>query len=214
MANINLHFGDSLAAMRAMPDQCYDLAIVDPPYGIGMDGGDIGKGVLGPQSTYTKKSWDNQTPTPEYFAELRRVAKNQIIWGGNYFDLPPTPCILVWDKCNGGNDFADCELAWCSFATAVRKFEYRWQGFLQQNMKSKEKRIHPTQKPVALYQWCLERYAKPGDRILDTHLGSGSIAIACHNMGYDLDAWELDPDYHAAAVARFTQHIQQLQLPW
>ena len=205
MATINLHFGDSLAAMRAMPDQCYDLAIVDPPYGIKRAGHDKTHGW----KFFEKKSWDNEIPPPEYFAELRRVSKQQIIWGGNYFDLPPTRCILIWDKCQYNLDMGDGEMAWTSFDRVMRIWAKNRCVLLQEGGT-----IHPTQKPVALYQWCLEHFAKPGDRILDTHLGSGSIAIACHNMGYDLDAWELDPEYHAAAVARFTQHTQQLQLPW
>ena len=215
MATINLHFGDSLAAMRAMPDQCYDLAIVDPPYGVAQldtfrgPGGDkpiaveMKKRILA-QQVDKMRAWDI-VPPPEYFAELRRVSKQQIIWGGNYFDLPPTRCVLCWDKVQPWPNYSQIEMAWTSYTKTAKlfRFDNRTGG-----------KIHPTQKPVELYQWCLEHFAQPGDRILDTHLGSGSIAIACHNMGYDLDAWELDPEYHAAAVARFTKHTQQLQLPW
>jgi len=212
---INLHLGDSLEAMKAMPDKCYDLAIVDPPYGIGEDGRKfrIRKNEKF-ERKYESKSWDTEPPSKDYFDELFRVSKHQIIWGANHFISRialDSSCWIVWDKNNSG-DFADCELAWTSFKTAVRKFKYTWNGFLQENMKNKEHRIHPTQKPVALYQWCLEKYAHPGDRILDTHLGSGSIAIACHNLGYDLDGWELDPDYFAAAKARLETHQQQQQL--
>ena len=212
---IRLHHGDCLPAMKQMKDNEYDLAIVDPPYGINMDGGKIGAGVLGPQAEYSKKFWDKQPPSQDYFDELLRISKNQIIWGANHFisKIPfDSSCWIVWDKQNGKNYFADCELAWCSFKTAVRKFEFRWQGMLQGNMKDKEERIHPTQKPVALYQWILSNYAKPGDRIIDTHLGSGSIAIACHDNKFHLDAWELDEEYYMKAKSRLEAHQQQLQL--
>lgn len=212
MATINLHLGDSLAAMRAMPDQCYDLAIVDPPYGFG----DAKTDILNFRQTTQHRSW-NVAPPPEYFAELRRVAKNQIIWGGNYFGcLWDNGCrgFIFWYKQNPVSNFADGELAYTSFNVNAKCFNFPYYGNITGNTTHKNPKFHPTQKPVELYQWCLEHFAKPGDRILDTHLGSGSIAIACHNMGYDLDAWELDPEYHAAAVARFTKHTQQLQLPW
>jgi site-specific DNA-methyltransferase (adenine-specific) len=153
------------------------LAIVDPPYGIGVDGG-IGGGVLAKKSDFKKKDWDNQSPNETYFRELKRVSKNQIIWGANHFiekiPNPNSSCWIVWDKENGDNFFADCELAYCSFKTAVRKFKFRWQGMLQGDMKNKESKIHPTQKPVRLYEWLLANYAKEGDKILDTHVGSGS----------------------------------------
>lgn len=208
---INIYLGDSLEAMKAMPDKCYNLAIVDPPYGIGQHQGITFKTKKYHQKDiHEKKNWDNEIPSQEYFHELFRVSKNQIIWGGNYFIdyLANTRCMLVWDKNNGGNHISDCELAWTSFQSSVRKFTYH--HITEKNLKIT--RIHPTQKPIALYQWCLEKYAHPGDRILDTHLGSGSIAIACHNLGYDLDGWELDPDYFAAAKARLETHQQQQQL--
>ena len=170
MSNIRIIHGDSLEAMKAMPDKAFDLAIVDPPYGIGEDGlKNHSRGQLARPTLYIPKEWDRQKPSADYFLQLRRVSINQIIFGGNYFinNLRSTPCMIVWDKMNSG-DFADCELAWTSFKTAVRKFSYMWNGMLQQNMKQKEKRIHPTQKPVALYQWLLKNYAKPGDKILDT----------------------------------------------
>lgn len=149
----------------------------------------------------------------EYFQELFRVSKNQIIWGANHFisRIPyDSPCWIVWDKQNGENDFADCELALTSFKSAVRIFRFRWAGMLQGNMKNKEIRIHPTQKPVALYSWLLRNYAKTGYKILDTHLGSGSIAIACHDFGYELTGIELDKDYFDKAVARIEEHQRQL----
>ena len=142
--------------------------------------------------------------------------KNQIIFGANHFieNIPKanSSCWIVWDKVNGDNDFADCELAYCSFKTAVRKISLRWHGMLQHNMKNKEIRIHPTQKPVKLYEWLLMNYAKKGDTILDTHLGSGSIAIACYNLGYDLTACEIDKEYYEAAIKRINQHKAQTKL--
>jgi site-specific DNA-methyltransferase (adenine-specific) len=157
---------------------------------------------------------DSRIPEKAYFIELMRVSVNQIIFGGNYFinHLRNTSCFIVWDKDNSGN-FADCELAWTSFNTAVRKFKYRWNGMLQEHMgKDKEVRLHPTQKPEDLYRWILKMYAKQGNRILDTHLGSGSIAIACHDMGFDLTGYEIDKDYYEAAVKRLENHQKQGQL--
>lgn len=152
----------------------------------------------------------------KFFAELKRVSVNQIIWGANHFieNIPDanSSCWVVWDKKNGDNDFADCELAYCSFKTAVRKFSFKWNGLLQEDMKNKEHRIHPTQKPVALYKWLLTKYANQGDKILDTHLGSGSIAIACHDLGFELTGCELDTDYFNAAVKRINNHTAQLGL--
>ena len=205
VSKINLYCGDSLQAMREMDDNQYDLAIVDPPYGIGMDGGQIGT------NTYTKKNWDNEIPPSEYFVELMRVSKNQIIWGGNYFDLPPTKSIIIWDKNNGASTFGDGELAWSSFNIPLRIIKIHWCGSAS-NWEDTKGKIHPTQKPVSLYHWLLSKYAKKGDRILDTHLGSGSIAIACHDMGFDLDGWELDTDYYHSAVQRFNNHTKQIQL--
>jgi site-specific DNA-methyltransferase (adenine-specific) len=203
-----------MIAMAEMKDKEFDLAIVDPPYGIGEDGAkNHSRGQLAKPTLYKIKRWDKKIPSREYFRELKNKSKNQIIWGGNYFieNLRNTSCFIVWDKDNSG-DFADCELAWTSFKTAIRKFTFRWNGMLQENMKQKEVRIHPTQKPVALYKWLLKNYAKEGDKILDTHLGSGSIAIACHDMGFDLEGYELDKDYFEAALDRFNKHKQQLRM--
>jgi site-specific DNA-methyltransferase (adenine-specific) len=218
---INLHLGDCLEAMKEMPDNTYDLAIVDPPYGIGMDGGYIGgegKNFIGKKvkpKNYKKKDWDKNAPNKEYFDELIRISKNQIVWGANHFisNLPyDSPCWIVWDKENFGK-FADCELAWTSFSTAVRQFKFKWAGFLQgYGTANKEERIHPTQKPVRLYEWLLDNYAKEGDKILDTHLGSGSIALACHNRKFDLDAWEIDEEYYNNAVERLDTHKSQLTI--
>jgi len=207
---------DNMELMARYEDNYFDLAIVDPPYGINADKkrGDTGKNSHIKQKDYHFGDWDNNIPNKEYFTEVQRVSKNQIIWGGNYFldYLKATSCFIVWDKKNGNNLYADCELAWCSFKTAVRKFEWKWHGFLQQNMKNKQDRIHPTEKPIQLYEWLLMNYAKDGFRILDTHLGSGSIAIACHNLGFDLTACELDKDYYNSAMKRIQQHKAQQRL--
>jgi site-specific DNA-methyltransferase (adenine-specific) len=202
--------------MREMPENHWDLAIVDPPYGIGEDGlKNHSRCKVAKATKYTPKNWDKSTPSLDYFLELKRVSKNQIVWGANHFiqNIPNcnSSCWIVWDKDNSG-DFADCELAFTSFKSAVRKFTWRWNGMLQQDMKNKEQRIHPTQKPVALYNWLLHNYAKPGDRILDTHLGSMSIAIACHYKGFHLTGTELDKDYFTAGVERVKKETAQMKL--
>jgi len=160
---------DCMDYMAGCKDNAFELAIVDPPYGIGIvKRGTVGGKKLAVVSQYKKSDWDNATPNYEYFVEILRVSKNQIVWGGNYFidKLNSTPCFIVWDKINSGN-FADCELAWTSFTTATRLFRFMWNGMLQGDMKTKEIRIHPTQKPVALYAWLLKNYANPGDRNKD-----------------------------------------------
>lgn len=199
---INLIHGDCLDAMRQMPDKAFDLAIVDPPYGI-----DINKsGRLVKEKGWDYKNWDKSIPTEQYFKELERVSCNQIVWGGNYFPLGPTRCYLIWDKKQPeGVSFASSELAWTSFDKSTKTFYWHPQF---QN----ENRIHPTQKPVKLYEWLLKNYAKEGDKILDTHLGSGSIAIACHNMAFNLTGYELDKDYYNAALKRFNNHKAQLRI--
>jgi len=200
---------DNMKLMARYEDNHFELAIVDPPYGIGASEMTMGSGK---NKKYKKgKKWDNETPTSEYFSQLQRVSKNQIIWGGNYFSdkLNPSRCYIFWDKgINGDCDFADGELAWCSFDKVLRKAPIRYKGFLGAD----NVRIHPTQKPVKLYEWLLMNYAKEGDKILDTHLGSGSIAIACHNLKYDLTACELDKEYYDAAIKRIEQHKQQLTM--
>ena len=191
------------------------MAIVDPPYGISINKQSQGKGGgVAKKIEYTKKDWDSAIPSADYFAELKRVSKNQIVWGGNYFveHLENSPCWVVWDKVNGATDFADCELAWTSFKTSVRKIEWKWAGMLQQNMKNKEVRIHPTQKPKALYEWLLMNYAESGNKILDTHLGSGSIALACYNMKMDLVGCEIDKEYFDNANKRLNDYRKQLTL--
>ena len=206
---------DCIQGMARYPDKYFDLAIVDPPYGIGEDGGDKKRNAEGIKKIYDKKNWDNEIPKKEYFNELKRISKNQIIWGANHFieNIPQSnsSCWIVWDKDNTG-DFADCELAYTSFKTAVRMFTFRWNGMLQQDMKNKEFRIHPTQKPVALYKWLLSNYAKQGDKILDTHLGSGSSRIAAYEMGFDFTAFELDTEYFEAQEKRYKAHIAQLKM--
>lgn len=205
---------DCLAAMREYPDKYFDLAVVDPPYGVGMDGGKIGGDNKGRSQNYTKKDWDKSAPTEEYFRQLMRVSKNQIIFGANHFisKIPfDSSCWIVWDKDNTGK-FADCELAWTSFSSAVRLYRYRWNGMLQENMTEKEIRIHPTQKPVALYRWIFQRYAKTGDKILDTHLGSGSSRIAAYDAGLDFVGYEIDKEYFDLQEERFAKHTAQQNL--
>ncbi len=215
-ARISIYNEDCLQALKAMADNQFDLAIVDPPYGIGMDSTHfVTKSSNASAKNYGKKDWDKEAPSDIYFNELIRVSKNQIVWGANHFIErinKNSSCWLVWDKNNGESVHADCELAWTSFRTAVKYIKYTWHGMRQQNMKQKEERIHPTQKPVALYEWLLKNYAKEGDKILDTHLGSGSIAIACHDYGFDLTACELDKDYFDAAMKRLRQHQAQTKL--
>lgn len=210
---------DCMEYMKGLEDNAFDLAIVDPPYGIGESGKtNKTRGKLAVAKNYKSFAGDDlKAPDSLYFDEIKRVSKNQIIWGANHFidNLPfmcNSPCWVVWDKINGGTDFADCELAWTSFKTAVRQFRFQWQGMLQGDMKNKEIRIHPTQKPVKLYQWLLKNYAKEGDRILDTHLGSGSSAIAAHYGGFDFVGTELDEDYYKASLERFERETAQQTL--
>jgi len=201
--------------MATLPDKAFDLCICDPPYGINMmDSDNKSRGKLAKAKDY-KKIPDSDSPEIEYFQKLQRVSANQVIFGAHHF-ISKNPidssCWLVWDKDNGNTDFADCELAWTSFGTAVRRFKYRWNGMIQQDMKNKEHRIHPTQKPVALYDWILRNYAKPGQRILDTHLGSGSSAIAAHYFGCDFVGCEIDTDYFNAAKERFDRETRQVAM--
>ena len=192
---------DCMDLLKRTPDKFYELALVDPPYGIDINS----SGRLGHYGGKGKK-WDNHIPNDIYFKELFRVSKNQIIWGGNYFNLPPTRCFLIWDKEQPEDvSFASCEFAWTSFNLSAKTFYKRPQN-------ADVQRIHPTQKPVALYKWLLDKYAKEGDKILDTHLGSGSIAIACHDYGFELTACELDKEYYDKAVQRIKNHVSQLKL--
>jgi len=213
--SITIYNDDCMNILKQTPDNYYHLCIVDPPYGIGESGKtNKSRGKLAIAKDYKSFAGDDlQPPNKDYFLELQRVSKNQIIWGANHFMQNialGSSCWIVWDKMTGESDFADCELAYTSFKTAVRKFQFRWSGMLQGDMKNKELRIHPTQKPVKLYEWLLSNYAKEGDRILDTHGGSMSSALACHNAGFDLVLCELDKDYFDAGVSRYEQHIKQL----
>ncbi len=211
---------DNMDLMARYPDNYFDLAIVDPPYGIKQDGhrDNHTRSKKAKSKIYNNALWSQDRPCSKYFLELKRVSKNQIIWGANHLsDLfsSKSSCWIVWNKkvmSGKGNHFADAELAYGSFDTAVRTFEFEWQGMIQGDMKNKEVRIHPTQKPVKLYEWILDKYAKIGDKILDTHLGSGSNAIACHNRGFELTACELDKDYYDASIKRIKQHISQLTI--
>lgn len=217
---------DCLEAMRKMTDKMFDLAVVDPPYGIGRMSMNYTKSgsirthgnAAAKRRDYRKKSdWDIK-PNKEYFDELMRVSKYQIIWGGNYFSdmLPPSKGFICWDKrvCEHmTNDFSDCEYAWISKGLGVaRMFRYCWNGMLQGNMKNKEERFHPTQKPVALYDWIFQHYAKPGYKILDTHLGSGSSRIAAYDANLDFVGYEIDKEYFDKQEERFAKHTAQLSL--
>lgn len=225
---IDMRLGDCMDLMRAAPDKAWDLGIVDPQYGInataprlsGVIKGDKGgvrskKGRLSQGAGKLKnrilqtmeKDWDDKPPPPEYFAELRRVTKNQIIWGGNYFDLGPTRCVICWDKEQPWENFSQWEMAWTSFDYPASMFRLTNCGPGEAGQK-----IHPTQKPVALYKWLLTKYAKPGQTILDTHGGSGSHCIAAHDLGFDLTWIEKDPDYFEAATKRYQTHAAQLHL--
>lgn len=207
---------DCMEFMKTLPDKCFDLVIADPPYGIKEDGlKNHTRSCLAKSQEYTPKDWDKEAMPKEFFDELIRVSKNQIIWGANHFisRIPyDSPCWIVWDKDNGATDFADCELAWTSFKTAVRKFKYRWQGMLQENMKNKERRIHPTQKPVDLYGWLLLNYAPQGGVIFDPMMGSQSSRIAAHRLGFDYVGCELDKEYFDKGCERFKQETSQLSL--
>ena len=208
---------DCMEGMKQFPDKYFDLAVVDPPYGIGESGSKNNtRSKLAKSKNYKAFSGnDKEPPDSAYFNELFWVSKSQIIWGANHFisKIPfDSSCWIVWDKMNGENDFADCELAWTSFKTAVRKFEFRWQGMLQHDMKNKEERIHPTQKPIALYSWILKNYAKPGFKILDTHLGSGSSRIAAYDAGLDFVGYEICKEYFDKQEQRFQDHIAQMSL--
>lgn len=214
---INAFNVDCMEFMRSVEDNYYSLALVDPPYGIGEDGkSNHSRGKLTKSKKYSIKDWDNKPPSVEYFKELQRVSKNQIIFGANHFieNIPNanSSSWIVWDKENGESHFADCELALTSFDSAVRKFTFKWQGMLQGDMKNKEIRIHPTQKPVALYKWILDKYAKEGNKILDTHGGSMSIGIACHDYGFELDICELDKEYFDNGTNRILNHAAQLRM--
>jgi site-specific DNA-methyltransferase (adenine-specific) len=188
----------NMQLMARYPDKYFDLAIVDPPYGIGISSNPV-------RQKHKKKNWDNEIPSKEYFNELFRVSKNQIIWGGNYFNLPPTQGFFIWDK-KQPHDFslAMIEYAWSSIQKPAKMWSL--------SVLKEQNKIHPTQKPIQLYEWLLKNNAKQGDKILDTHLGSGSIAIAAHDYGFELTCCELDIDYYNKAVERIKNHVAQQKL--
>jgi site-specific DNA-methyltransferase (adenine-specific) len=198
--------GDCVEFMRGLPDNCYSLAICDPPYGIDAGKMQMGKGK---SQQWQKSGWDSSPPTAEYFTELSRVSKRQIIWGGNYFTLPSTGGWLFWNKDRQKDvSFADGELAWTSFLSVLKEVKVRYDGFIGAD----EVRIHATQKPIALYRRLLLDFAQTGDTILDTHLGSGSLRIACYDLGFDFTGCELDTDYFNAQEQRFKDHCAQPKL--
>ena len=201
LGNIKLYNGDCMEVMKTFKDKQFDLCIVDPPYGV-----DINSSGTHFKEKYEIKDWDKATPNDEYFKELKRVSKNQIIWGGNYFldRLGNCKCFIIWDKkIAEGMSFAMCEMAWTSFRNGAKIYN---------RTATQLNRIHPTQKPVELYKWLLQNYAKEGDTILDTHFGSLSIGIACHDLKFDLTAIELDKDYYEMAKKRLINHQKQLTL--
>ena len=209
---------DNMELMKRYPDNYFDLAIVDPPYGIGF--GEFNRtnktsqGDRVKANKYKQSNWDDSIPSDEYFNELIRVSKNQIVWGGNYFPLlwiNGCKSFIFWYKGNPVPNFSDGELAWTSFNKVAKQFDFRYYGGLQ-GKTSAEDKIHPTQKPKELYKWLLDNYAKEGDKILDTHLGSGSIAVACHDYGFELTACELDAEYYEKAIERIKNHVSQLTM--
>lgn len=223
---ITLHHGDCMDVMKELPDKSFDLAIVDPPYFSGPErrryyGSNISSTRIKRKEYPTVDKWT--VPNQEYFKELFRVSKKYIVWGCNYFEQHFNPGRIVWDKCNGGISFSDCEIAATNLFNSVRLYRYMWNGMLQGkninegyvmqgNKKRNERRIHPTQKPVNLYAWILQNYAKPGYKILDTHLGSGSSAIAAHELGYEFLGIEIDSTFYHGAKNRFLQEYRQLRL--
>lgn len=224
--DITLVNGDCMKVLRTLRAKAFDLAIVDPPYFSGPErrryyGSNVSTTKVERREYPVSKNWS--VPGPKYFEELERVAKYYIVWGCNYYNHIFAPGRIVWDKCNGKSTFSDAEIAATNLFDSVRLFPFMWNGMcqgknmlegrtMQGNKKKNELRIHPTQKPVALYEWLLTTYAKEGWRILDTHLGSGSIAIAAHDLGFELTGIEIDSIYYSAAKKRLREHQQQLLL--
>jgi site-specific DNA-methyltransferase (adenine-specific) len=223
---------DCMQGMKEFPDKYFDLAIVDPPYGRKEHGGrnrsgyvrqKNGSKIFVKDGQYENRKWDNEPPSEDYFNELMRVSKNQIIFGYNYFDYPLIGGRIVWDKCNDGSNQSDAEIAYCSMNDRIDIFRYMWRGMFQGksitegttqqgNKRLNEKRIHPTQKPVALYEWLLNRYAKPNDVILDTHVGSASSLIACYNTNHKFVGFELDEYYYKVSKQRLDTEMAQMRL--
>ena len=232
MLDFGFYNMDCMDGMKQFPDKYFDLAIVDPEYGRKEHGGrnrsgyvkqKNGKKIFVKDGQYENRNWDNKPPSADYFDELIRVSKNQIIWGCNYFDYPLVGGCIIWDKCNDGSDQSDAEIAYCSLNKRVDIFRYMWRGMFQGksitegtvqqgNKKLNEKRIHPTQKPVALYEYLLSRYAKDGDIILDTHVGSASSLIACHNTNHKFVGFELDEHYYKLSKERLDREMSQMRL--
>ena len=216
---LDLRNCDCMELMAQYPDKHFDLAICDPPYGIDADENAYKNGIACKANGFKEHqntNWDKNVPQKEYFEQLQRVSKNQIIWGGNYFAniLPPIPSWIVWDKMQYGFSFADGELAWNSFGNKLKIFRYargNESGFAPKSVDTDKRfsNIHPTQKPVKLYEWLLANYAKAGDKILDTHLGSASIAIACDNLGFELVGSELNAQYYQKSMERVKNHLKQ-----
>jgi site-specific DNA-methyltransferase (adenine-specific) len=204
---------DNMQLMARYHDNYFDLAIVDPPYGISADKAQNNGGEKFGYKKYKDTDWDSSIPNEEYFNELKRVSKNQIVWGGNYMTefLQPSMGWVIWDKGQRGFSLADGEMAWTSFKKAMRIFEFSRAGCIKSNNTGLDK-FHTTAKPYELYKWLLDKYAKQGDKILDTHLGSGSIAIACHDYGFELTACELDAEYYEKAIQRIKNHTNQQKL--
>lgn len=198
---------DCIEGLKQIPDKYFELAIVDPPYGLNF-GAYKGTNKDRYGIRYKAKDWDKETPQDEYWEQLFGVSKNQIVWGANYFPLPPTQCFIFWYKQNPVKNFADGELAWTSFKKPALCFNYRYYGALQGNT-SADTKIHPTQKPVALYEWIIKNFAQPNDKILDTHLGSGSSRIAAHKANLPFMSFELDEDYFNASVKSFNDYVKQ-----
>jgi site-specific DNA-methyltransferase (adenine-specific) len=232
MLDFGYYIMDCMQGMKEFPDKYFDLAIVDPPYGRKEHGGrnrsgyvrqKNGSKIFVKDGQYGNRNWDNEPPSEDYFNELMRVSKNQIIFGCNYFDYPLIGGRIVWDKCNEGSDQSDAEIAYCSMNNRVDIFRYMWRGMFQGksitegttqqgNKRLNEKRIHPTQKPVALYEWLLSRYAKPNDIILDTHVGSASSLIACYNTNHKFVGFELDEYYYKVSKQRLDTEMAQMRL--
>lgn len=205
-----IYHGSMLFFLKQFPDNYFDLLFTDPPYGIGESGSkNHSRGKLAKATNYVDYGWDNKIPSSEEFKEMLRVSKKAIIFGGNYFIeyLTNSSCWLVWDKDNGNTDFADCELLWTNFNSAVRKYKYKWQGMLQEDMRFKEQRYHPTQKPLKLVSMILEDYTKTGDKILDCYAGSFTTAIACEQLGLENVCIEREKDYCDIGIKRL-QNIQ------
>lgn len=236
MLDFGFHNMDCMKGMKEFPDNYFDLAIVDPPYGLGIGhpvgnsvtiiggggrpfGGKKLHSVWGKHKSISESKFyhpfdDSAAPDGKYFEELFRVSKAQIIWGGNFFldYLGKCSCMIIWDKARRNMDQADCEIAWTSLKGQSRIFNFRWNGMLQEDMKHKEKRIHPTQKPVALYEWLLNRFAEPDDIILDTHVGSASSLIACHKTKHKYVGFEIDKTYYDIANQRITEETSQMTI--